>query len=148
MRATPTLPNRRSFLATSAAVGAVGLLHDNSAAARDALAATTSKLGEPPMASTDNTAIRPFSFHASEEALVDLRRRIKATNWPEQETVKDTAQGVQLATMQKLAGYWAKDYDWRKVEARLNACRISLPRSTGSPFTSSTCARSMKTRCR
>jgi len=73
------------------------------------------------MASSDNTAIRPFSFHASEEALVDLRRRVNATNWPEQETVKDTAQGVQLATMQKLAGYWAKDYDWRKVEARLNA---------------------------
>jgi pimeloyl-ACP methyl ester carboxylesterase len=121
MRATPTLPNRRSFLATSAAAGAVGLFHGNSAAARDALAAPTSKHGESPMASSDNTAIRPFSFHASEKALVDLRRRVNATNWPEQETVKDTAQGLQLATMQKLAGYWAKDYDWRKVEARLNA---------------------------
>ena len=53
--------------------------------------------------------------------LVDLRRRIAATRWPEQETVTDASQGVQLATMQKLARYWATDYDWRKVEARLNA---------------------------
>src|ERR1700704_6135143 len=66
-------------------------------------------------------AIRPFHFHASEEALADLRRRIAATQWPEKETVSDATQGVQLATMQKLAQYWATDYDWRKVEAKLNA---------------------------
>ncbi|MGZ3667120.1 MAG: epoxide hydrolase family protein [Ktedonobacterales bacterium] len=65
--------------------------------------------------------IRPFSFTASDEALADLRRRVNATQWPERETVTDASQGVQLATMQALARYWATDYDWRKVEARLNA---------------------------
>ena len=56
-----------------------------------------------------------------EEALVDLRRRIAATRWPEKETVADQSQGVQLATIQELARYWATDYDWRKCEAKLNA---------------------------
>lgn len=76
---------------------------------------------QPVTAPTDPTAIRPFRVNMSEEAIVDLRRRITATQWPEQETVTDQSQGVQLATMQKLASYWATDYDWRKVEARLNA---------------------------
>jgi pimeloyl-ACP methyl ester carboxylesterase len=66
-------------------------------------------------------AIRPFRAEVSEEALADLRRRIAATSWPEKETVTDASQGVQLATMHKLARYWASDYDWRKVEAKLNA---------------------------
>jgi pimeloyl-ACP methyl ester carboxylesterase len=66
-------------------------------------------------------AIRPFKFHASDEALADLRRRILATKWPEKETVSDESQGVTLATTKKLAQYWATDYDWRKVEARLDA---------------------------
>ena len=65
--------------------------------------------------------IRPFRISVSEDELSDLRRRIVATRWPEKETVTDQSQGVQLATMQKLARYWATDYDWRKVEARLNA---------------------------
>src|SRR5262245_11980023 len=66
-------------------------------------------------AAKDNpTAIRPFQFHASEEALTGLRRRLVATQWPEKETVTDTSQGVPLATMQELARYWATDYDWRK----------------------------------
>jgi pimeloyl-ACP methyl ester carboxylesterase len=65
--------------------------------------------------------IRPFHINVPEEQLVDLRRRIAATKWPERETVSDATQGVQLATVQKLAHYWATDYDWRKVEARLNA---------------------------
>jgi len=70
---------------------------------------------------TDNTAIRPFhkTFPASD--ITELRRRINATRWPDRETVEDASQGVQLATTQKLARYWATDYDWRKVEARLNA---------------------------
>jgi pimeloyl-ACP methyl ester carboxylesterase len=72
-------------------------------------------------ATADKDAIRPFHIDVSEEALADLRRRIVATQWPERETVRDATQGVQLATMQKLAHYWATDYDWRKVEARLNA---------------------------
>ena len=57
----------------------------------------------------------------SDAALTDLRRRISATQWPDRETVTDASQGVQLATMQKLAQYWATDYDWRKCEAKLNA---------------------------
>jgi pimeloyl-ACP methyl ester carboxylesterase len=65
--------------------------------------------------------IRPFSFHASDEALADLRRRILATRWPEKETVADDSQGVPLKPLQDLARYWATDYDWRKFEAKLNA---------------------------
>ena len=70
---------------------------------------------------TDKTAIRPFQVNFPDEELTELRRRIKATRWPERETVNDISQGVQLATMQKLADYWAKEYDWRNCEARLNA---------------------------
>ncbi len=66
-------------------------------------------------------AIRPFTYHAPQAELDDLRRRIVATRWPEKEPVADASQGVQLATMQKLARYWATDYDWRKCEAKLNA---------------------------
>ena len=69
----------------------------------------------------DTTVIRPFQVNFPETELTELRRRIKATNWPERETVTDATQGVQLATIQALARYWATDYDWRKVEARLNA---------------------------
>src|SRR5215203_3433100 len=67
------------------------------------------------------TTIRPFRIDVPEEDLVDLRRRIAATQWPEKETVADESQGVQLATIQELARYWATDYDWRKCEAKLNA---------------------------
>jgi len=67
------------------------------------------------------TAIRPFRVSFSDEEIADLRRRIGATRWAERETVADQSQGVQLATLQKLARYWATDYDWRKCEARLNA---------------------------
>ncbi|MGZ4187492.1 MAG: epoxide hydrolase family protein [Solirubrobacteraceae bacterium] len=70
---------------------------------------------------SDGAAIRPFGVSFSDEELTDLRRRISATRWPERETVTDDSQGVPLATMQELAGYWASDYDWRKCEARLNA---------------------------
>ena len=66
-------------------------------------------------------AIRPFHVNVPEKKLADLKRRILATQWPEQEYVKDASQGVQLATMKALAKYWATEYDWRKVEARLNA---------------------------
>jgi pimeloyl-ACP methyl ester carboxylesterase len=70
---------------------------------------------------SDATAIRPFHVNVPEADLTELRRRIKATVWPNRETVADATQGVQLATVQRLANYWATDYDWRKVEARLNA---------------------------
>ena len=69
----------------------------------------------------NSTEIRPFTVHIPKADLNDLRRRILATKFPEKETVADATQGVQLATMQQLASYWAKDYDWRKVEAKLNA---------------------------
>ena len=75
-------------------------------------AATTQPSGD--------TSIRPFQFHASDEALADLRRRIAATKWPGRELVTDASQGVQLATMQKVAHYWVADHDWRKAEAGLN----------------------------
>ena len=67
------------------------------------------------------TAIHPFHIDVPEEALDDLRRRIASTNWPEKETVADQSQGVPLALIQKLARHWATDYDWRTVEAELNA---------------------------
>jgi pimeloyl-ACP methyl ester carboxylesterase len=70
---------------------------------------------------TGISAIRPFRFEASPADLVDLRQRIAATRWPERENVADASQGVQLATTQSLAHHWATEYDWRKVEARLNA---------------------------
>jgi pimeloyl-ACP methyl ester carboxylesterase len=95
--------SRRSVLASAAAVGAVGLLYGH------------------PISGSEGNAIRSFSVKIPEEALVDLRRRITATQWPERETVKDQSQGVPLATMQELARHWATDYDWRKCEARLNA---------------------------
>jgi len=66
-------------------------------------------------------AIRPFHLNTPEAELTELRRRIEATRWPERETVTDASQGVQLETMQRLARYWATEYDWRKCEARLNA---------------------------
>jgi pimeloyl-ACP methyl ester carboxylesterase len=70
---------------------------------------------------SDKTAIRPFHVNFPEEELTDLRRRINATRWPDRETVADATQGVQLATTQALARYWATDYDWRKCQAKLNA---------------------------
>ncbi len=69
----------------------------------------------------DKNTIRPFHMHVPEEALSELRRRIDATNWPEKETVSDATQGVQLATIQALAHYWASEYDWRNIESKLNA---------------------------
>ena len=98
-----TSPTRRDVLATAAAAGAVGLFH-----------------GGPAAAAVEN-AIRPFQVSVPHEQLVDLRRRIAATKWPEREQVTDDSQGVQLDTIQKLARYWATEYDWRKMEARLNA---------------------------
>jgi len=98
---------RRGFLASSAAaLTASPLLFATSADAETVPA---------------HPAIRPFKVKTPQGKLDDLRRRIAAARWPSKETVADTSQGVQLATMRKLARYWATDYDWRKVEARLNA---------------------------
>ena len=70
---------------------------------------------------TEDTQIRPFRVEVSDQALADLRRRVQMTQWPEKETVTDATQGVQLATVRALADYWVTEYDWRKVEARLNS---------------------------
>ena len=96
-------PNRRQVLAGSAALAAASLLPKDLQAA------------------TGDEAIRPFRVNIAQEEINDLRRRIAATRWPEKETVADQSQGVQLATVHKLARYWATDYDWRKAEAKLNA---------------------------
>src|SRR6201991_4498831 len=76
--------------------------------------AVMSVAGEP-------TAIQPFQIEVPEEQVEDLRRRLAATRWPSPELVDDRSQGVQEATMQELANFWATDYDWRTCEARLNA---------------------------
>jgi pimeloyl-ACP methyl ester carboxylesterase len=70
---------------------------------------------------SNETEIRPFRVDMPDEAIADLRRRIAATRWPTRELVADRSQGVQLATTQELARYWATEYDWRKAEAKLNA---------------------------
>src|SRR5258708_4104760 len=68
-----------------------------------------------------DTSIRPFRVNVPDAALADLRGRLAGTRWPDKETVSDGSQGVQLAKLQELVRYWGTDYDWRKVEARLNA---------------------------
>jgi pimeloyl-ACP methyl ester carboxylesterase len=70
---------------------------------------------------SEKTAIHPFHVNVPEATLTELRKRISATQWPDRETVTDQSQGPQLATLQKLARYWATEYDWRKIEARLKA---------------------------
>jgi pimeloyl-ACP methyl ester carboxylesterase len=74
-----------------------------------------------PITGKDFNEIHPFRVNVPEAELTELRRRINATRWPERETVTDASQGVQLATIQALASYWATEYDWRKIEAKLNA---------------------------
>jgi pimeloyl-ACP methyl ester carboxylesterase len=103
MATTSSSPNRRDILASSAAAVASTLVPTNLRAA-----------GE-------DGAIRPFRVNVPEAELVDLRRRIAATRWPDRETVKDQSQGAPLAKLQELVRYWGTDYDWRKVEAKLNA---------------------------
>jgi pimeloyl-ACP methyl ester carboxylesterase len=87
-------------------------------------AASTADSASPVSASrerADDDSIRPFKYHATNEELTDLRRRIAATKWPSPELVADGSQGVQLETLHEIAQYWQTDYDWRKVEARINA---------------------------
>ncbi|SIT47684.1 putative epoxide hydrolase [Paraburkholderia piptadeniae] len=112
----PQTLSRRRFVGVAAATVAAASL------SRLAFAETNQVITEVAQPKGgDKTAIRPLRVHVPESQLVDLRRRIKATRWPERETVTDASQGVQLATMQKLARYWSTEYDWRKIEARLNA---------------------------
>jgi len=103
MTSTSSSLNRRRLLGATAAVAASSLIPANVSAA------------------TEDATIRPFRINVPEEELTNLRRRVAATRWPDRETVTDDSQGVPLAAMQGLARYWATDYDWRKVEAKLNA---------------------------
>src|SRR5687768_7810546 len=100
-------------------------LNTPTAVASPALATTTIPAGAGGRSETvieeDPDAIRPFRVNVPEAELTDLRRRIKATRFPEKETVADFSQGVQLAFIQALARYWATDYNWRRCEAQLNA---------------------------
>src|SRR5690348_12091122 len=116
--ATPEVPafNRRRFCGVAAAVAAGPLVLGFS---RRLNAMTDiAQAGDKPAATmgADKTALRPFHVDVPEVDLVDMRRRISSTKWPDAEMVADDSQGVRLATMQKLARYWATDYDWRKVE--------------------------------
>jgi pimeloyl-ACP methyl ester carboxylesterase len=117
MSETPDL-NRRRFFASAAATfaaGQLGLLGLSRRVQAMTDVMTAVETG------SEKTELRPFRVTVSDAELTDLRRRVKATKWPERETVTDDSQGVQHATIQKLARYWATDYDWRKGEAKLNA---------------------------
>jgi pimeloyl-ACP methyl ester carboxylesterase len=103
-----TICQDRRQLLTSAATGIVA-------------AGIASLFAVSPAIAAAGEAVRPFHIHIPEKDLVDLRRRLAATRWPEKETVDDTTQGVPLATMREVVHHWQTDYDWRKVEARLNA---------------------------
>ncbi|MBW8725917.1 MAG: alpha/beta fold hydrolase [Inquilinus limosus] len=108
---------RRGFLTASAtAIAAVGALN---------------VLPTRPAAAAQSNPVRPFRVEIPEDALTDLRRRIAATRWPGKETVADASQGVQLARLQALVRYWGTDYDWRKVEAKLNALPLFVTEIDG-----------------
>jgi pimeloyl-ACP methyl ester carboxylesterase len=112
----PQVPSRRHFIGVAAATIAAGSLGQLAFAETDQ---AITQVTQP--ASSDKAAIRPLRVQVPESQLIDLRRRIKATRWPDRETVTDDSQGVPLATIQELARHWATDYDWRKCEAKLNA---------------------------
>ena len=118
MSAGSSSPTWRTVLATVAAAGAFGMVL--LAAPGDAQTAPEQETPVAPRATT-TAAIRPFTVHVPQAELDDLRRRIGATRWPDKETVADQSQGVQLARLQELVRYWGSGYDWRKVEAKLNA---------------------------
>jgi pimeloyl-ACP methyl ester carboxylesterase len=127
MSVAPSRPNQHDLLRAFALLGALGLFlvavvgRTQTAPAADAKTTKkTEQIAKPPEL-VDDDAIRPFRVKVPEADLDDLRKRIQTTRWPDRETVADESQGVRLATTQKLARYWATDYDWRKVEAKLNA---------------------------
>jgi hypothetical protein len=107
--AVSSSPTRRSFLATTAAAGAFGLVllvapsYTQTVPAADAQASV--------IAAAEDNAVRSFRINVPEAALVDLRRRVAATRWPDRETVTDQSQGVPLAKIQELVRYWGTDYD-------------------------------------
>ncbi|HET9001914.1 MAG TPA: epoxide hydrolase [bacterium] len=125
MSALSSSPARRSFLATLTAACALGLVllprYAQTVPSADDQASVIGLLPTTVRAAAADNSIRPFHINVPEAALVDLRRRIAATRWPDRETVTDQSQGVQLAAIQALVRYWGTGYNWRKVEAKLNA---------------------------
>jgi pimeloyl-ACP methyl ester carboxylesterase len=114
-------------LVTSAATGGLSLvLLTATGYAQTYKETPMAQIATAPPAVAKDTTIRPFRVNVPDKDLAELRRRIAATRWPEKETVADESQGVPLAMTRELASYWGTDYDWRKVEAKLN----SLPQST------------------
>lgn len=109
--------SRRRFVSVAAAAVAAGSLSRLTFASEESTGIAT--IGA--AADGDKTAIRPLRIHVPEAQLVDLRRRIKATRWPDRETVTDDSQGVPLAMIQTFARHWVTDYDWRRIETKLNA---------------------------
>src|SRR3984893_246925 len=117
MQKTPGMNRRRlvEAAAATAAVSTLGLPNLVLAEGSSSMSAVAQPKG------SEKTAIHPFHVNVPEAKLTELRKRISATQWPDRETVTDQSQGPQLATLQKLARYWVAEYDWRKIEARLNA---------------------------
>jgi pimeloyl-ACP methyl ester carboxylesterase len=113
--------NRKRLLRTVTAAGAFGLFLLAAPSYAQTSPATDAKASAKLPAAAEDNSVRPFLIKIPEEALVDLHRRLASTRWPDKETVADPSQGVQLATMKELVRYWQTDYDWRKVEAKLNA---------------------------
>src|SRR3954463_13137557 len=115
----PEVTRRRFFGLAAATVAAGPLdllkLSERVEAMTDVMTGVAQRTG------SDTAEIRPFHVNIPEAQLTDLRRRVKATRWPDRETVADDSQGVQLATTRALADYWATKHDWRKAEARLNS---------------------------
>jgi pimeloyl-ACP methyl ester carboxylesterase len=112
-----TMTKRKRILAAST-IALASVISTGSSMAQGSAGNVLSTL---PSSSIADESIRPFKINIPKAKLDDLRRRVAATNFPEKETVSDPSQGVQLATVKALAQYWAKDYDWRKIEAKLNS---------------------------
>ncbi|RZT39272.1 epoxide hydrolase family protein [Cupriavidus agavae] len=130
------MPNPDRFASRRAMLGAtLGALGGGVVLAMTPLAALAQTATQAPGAAGrglgEDAAIRPFHYRAPDQDLADLRQRIAAVRWPARELVADGTQGVQLATMQKLARYWATDYDWRRFEARLDALPQFVTRIDG-----------------
>nr|WP_234945248.1 epoxide hydrolase family protein [Anaeromyxobacter sp. Fw109-5] len=120
MSAASSSTFRCALLATSAAASALCLIL-LAASSYGAIAVAAEHIPDPSQRKADTGEIRPFRVDVPDASLVDLRRRIAATRWPDRETVDDRSQGAQLAKLQELVRYWGTTYDWRKAEAKLNA---------------------------
>ncbi|MET7975671.1 epoxide hydrolase N-terminal domain-containing protein [Streptomyces mirabilis] len=114
---------RRKFISTSAAVASM--------AATGAFGLRTWGESGNPVSASERQSIRPFRVHIPEQDLTDLRRRVKATRWPDRETVRDQSQGVQLATMKELTHYWGTTYNWRNIEETLNSLPMYITEIDG-----------------